>query len=90
MGNMSRINKTPLVSIITPTFNHGSFIEDCIDSVLAQTFEDWEQIIMDDGSTDETYSIALKKAQSCERIKVITQENIGVTLKTWGLGKQFG
>jgi len=47
----------PLISILTPTFNHGKYIQRCIESVLNQTYPQWEMIISDDGSTDETPNI---------------------------------
>jgi glycosyltransferase involved in cell wall biosynthesis len=47
----------PLVSIITPAYNHANFIERCVDGVLSQTYGDWEQIVVDDGSTDRTAEI---------------------------------
>jgi glycosyltransferase involved in cell wall biosynthesis len=47
----------PLVSILTPTYNHENFIGPCIESVLQQTYSHWEQIILDDGSTDDTWEI---------------------------------
>ncbi|MBL0099727.1 MAG: glycosyltransferase [Saprospiraceae bacterium] len=45
------------VSIITPTYNHSTFIEKCIESVMNQTYTNWEQIIVDDGSSDNTIQI---------------------------------
>ncbi len=66
----------PLVSIITPTYNHEKFIGQCIESVLAQTFPDWEQIIIDDGSTDSTPRIVKRYKDS--RIKYIRQEHRGL------------
>jgi glycosyltransferase involved in cell wall biosynthesis len=68
----------PLVSIISPTYNHEKFIDDCIKSVLAQTYDNWEMIIIDDGSNDNTFSIAQDYAKKDARIKVFTQENIGI------------
>lgn len=47
----------PTVSFLTPVYNHAPFIGQCIESVLTQTYSDWEQIIVDDGSTDETPEI---------------------------------
>ena len=66
----------PTVSIITPTFNHEDFIEECIASVIAQEFTDWEQIVIDDGSTDATPDIV--DAIQDERVRLIRQSNRGL------------
>ena len=71
-------NPKPLVSIISPTYNHEKFIADCIESVIAQTFTNWEMIIIDDGSTDGTFKIATDYAKKDNRIKPFTQKNIGI------------
>jgi len=57
------------VSIIIPTFNSEKFIAETIQSIQAQTFTNWELIIVDDGSSDKTVSIISKIAQSDERIQ---------------------
>lgn len=49
--------KTPLVSVVTPTFNSAAHLRACLDSVAAQTFQDFEVVIVDDGSTDGTLNI---------------------------------
>lgn len=58
--------------------NHEKYISDCILSVLSQTYENWEMIIVDDGSTDQTYEIARSFAENDHRIKVFTQQNVGI------------
>jgi len=66
----------PLVSIITPTYNHERYIEQCIKSVLSQTYTNWEQIIIDDGSNDKTADIISKYVDS--RIHFIRQAHKGI------------
>jgi len=68
---------TPLVSIIMPAYNAESFIAEAIQSVIEQTFYDWELLIIDDGSTDGTANIV--NTFSDERVMLIQQENAGVS-----------
>ena len=67
-----------LVSIIIPCYNHGAYIQDAIDSVLAQTYTNWEIIIVNDGSTDN-FTIDKLNLIKENRIAVIHQENKGVS-----------
>ena len=64
-----------LVSIIMPAFNAGNYIDESIRSVLAQTFADWELIVVDDGSTDNTATIVQEFVRQDDRIKYLFQEN---------------
>ena len=66
----------PLVSILTPAYNHARFVGPCIESVLSQTYANWEQIIFNDGSTDNTGEIV--KRYSDRRIRYYRQENQGI------------
>lgn len=68
----------PLVSILTPTHNHEDFIGPCIESVTRQTYPDWEMIIVDDGSTDDTVEIARRFASDDVRIRVFARDNVGI------------
>ena len=67
---------SPLLSIITPTFNHDKYIGPCVESVLSQSFRNWEQIIIDDGSTDGTRNVVLRYEDP--RIRYFYQENQGI------------
>ena len=68
----------PLVSIVSPTYNHATYIADCIESVLKQTYSNWEMIIIDDGSTDGTFAVAQEYTKKDNRIQAYTQKNIGI------------
>lgn len=67
----------PQFSIITPIFNAERYLQKCFDSVLAQTYGDFEVIAIDDGSTDASLKIARSYAEKDSRFKVFAQENIG-------------
>jgi len=58
----------PVVTIITPNFNKGSFVQNCIRSVMDQSFVDWEMIFVDDHSTDGSDLLAMELAKSDDRI----------------------
>ena len=64
------------VSIITPVYNHEKFIGACIESVLSQGYQDWELLIIDDGSTDATAEVI--RRYSDPRIRYFHQENQGI------------
>lgn len=65
----------PIVSIILPTFNRAQLIERAVNSVIKQTFKDWEIIIVDDGSSDSTFEIVNKYLQEFENIRYIKHSN---------------
>lgn len=70
-----------LVSIITPTYNCGKFIARTIESVLAQTYSNWEMIIVDDCSTDNTREVVEEYIKNDNRIKyVILEKNSGAAV----------
>lgn len=65
------------VQAIIPAFNAEKTIDKCLSSIVNQTYDDWETIVVDDGSTDKTFSLCEKYAQFDSRIKVIHQKNSG-------------
>lgn len=67
----------PKISVIVPVYNVEKYLHECVDSILAQTFTDFELILVNDGSRDNSGSICDEYASKDERITVIHQENQG-------------
>ena len=68
-----------IISIIVPVYNAEKYLSRCIDSILRQTFADFELILVNDGSSDKSKEICEKYLESDPRIKLINQENSGVS-----------
>lgn len=68
-----------MVSVIIPVYNGAEFVEKCIRSVMEQSYRDLEIIVIDDGSTDNSYEICQKLAKEDDRIRLVHQENAGVS-----------
>jgi len=73
-------NFHPLVSIILPTFNRVDYLERCINSVINQTYRNWELLIIDDGSNDSTFALVNKFLFSDERIRFAKHKNVGLPI----------
>ena len=85
------MNSTPLVSIIIPCYNQGIFLGDTLESVISQTYKNWECIIVNDGSTDNTEVVAMKYTKTDNRFKYIYQENKGLSAtRNKGIGYSSG
>lgn len=69
-----------LYSILIPVYNVEKYVSECLESVIRQTYKDFEVIIIDDGSTDRSRSICENYAEKDKRIKVFHQENKGLML----------
>lgn len=67
------------VSIIVPCYNQAQYLDECLESVLAQTFQDWECIIVNDGSTDNTQEISKNWIEKDNRFKYIYKQNSGLS-----------
>lgn len=69
----------PKVTVYIPTFNYANYVTQAIESVLNQTMTDWELIVINDGSTDDTMSV-ISKYESNPKIRIFDQENKGLNV----------
>lgn len=74
-GDVRRVK----VSLIIPVYNTAAYLRDCLGSVMRQTFQDWEALVVDDGSTDGSGELCRELSQQDPRIRPVSQENRGVS-----------
>ncbi|MFM7338418.1 MAG: glycosyltransferase family 2 protein, partial [Actinomycetota bacterium] len=74
--NVPKSNNSPLVTVIIPTFNHAQHLRKALDSVVAQTFQDWEVVVVNNHSTDDTVEVVA--ATNDSRISLVNFHNHGV------------
>ena len=81
----------PTISVIIPVYNAENYVGRCIESVQAQTYNNWQMILVDDGSKDKSLEICQKYADVDNRISVIHQENAGPGIaRNTGIAKASG
>ncbi|MES2209897.1 MAG: glycosyltransferase family A protein [Chloroflexota bacterium] len=83
----------PAVSVVIPCFGQAEYLPEAVSSVIRQTFEDWEIVIVDDGSTDDTAAVAerLIRSNPESRIQLLRQENRGLAgARNAGIAKSTG
>ncbi|MGE4288393.1 MAG: glycosyltransferase family 2 protein [Salinivirgaceae bacterium] len=82
---------TPVVSIIIPSYQYGKYLSDAIHSIIKQTYTNWECIIIDDGSTDNTKEICEKYSNQDNRITYFYQKNSGLSAaRNKGIANSIG
>ena len=82
---------TPLVSLILPVYNVSRYLSVCLDSILAQTYANFEAILIDDGSTDDSLQICQEYEKKDRRFRVIHQDNQGLaSARNTGLRNRRG
>ena len=76
------------ILVFVPTYNSEKYLRECLDSVLHQTFQDWECVISDDASTDKSVEIAREYEKKDSRFRVLTYEkNVGAA-DNWNRSKE--
>ena len=69
MDSLPKIRNAPLVSVIVPCYNYGEYLRKALNSVFNQIYPNWECIIVNDGSVDQTEQVALDFCSKDERFK---------------------
>lgn len=78
MSELSQISAPPIISVLMPVFNGGKHLATAISSILGQTFQDFELLLLDDGSTDESLRILREFEALDSRVRVTARENKGL------------
>ncbi|MGQ0603210.1 MAG: glycosyltransferase [Anaerolineales bacterium] len=73
----------PLISVVTPVYNGETYLAECIESVLAQTYAHWDYVLVDNCSTDSTREIAERYAQRDTRVRVVTNPQFLAQFQNW-------
>jgi len=71
--------KDPKISVIIPVYRAEKYLRGCVDSILAQTFQDFELLLVDDGSPDQCGTVCDEYAAKDPRVQALHQANSGVT-----------
>ena len=88
---MTENKNNPLVSIVVPIYNSEKYLNQCIESIVNQTYKKIEILLIDDGSTDNSYYVCEKWQKSDNRIKLIRKENEGLSVtRNLGTSKSSG
>ena len=83
--------ESSLISVVIPAYNAGCFLPDCLDSLVKQKYTNWEAVLVDDGSTDDSLAICEEYARKDSRIRVFHKENGGVSrARNYGIEKARG
>lgn len=76
---LAKLENTPDISVIVPVYNVEKYLEECLESIITQSFRNFEVICVNDGSTDNSMDILEKYAKKDPRISIYTHENVGLS-----------
>jgi glycosyltransferase involved in cell wall biosynthesis len=78
-----KLDSQPLVSVVTPVYNGATYLAECIESVLAQTYPNWEYVIVNNCSKDHTLDIAQHYARQDKRIRIYNNDSFLTLMQNW-------